>query len=175
MKIIACLGNPGKKYSRNRHNIGFMAGVYLAEKYSIDVSRTRNNALYGTGRIDGRDVMIVFPQTYMNLSGEAVIALMKSSGAHFSDLLVIHDELELPFGDLKTKEGGGHKGHNGLRSIIQVGGSADFTRLRFGIGRPESQMSVADYVLSDFTSSEMSQMQSLMEKLEALVLSVISK
>lgn len=117
---------------------------------------------------------MLLPQTYMNRSGDAVVPQMKSAGVRFDRLIVIHDELELPFGDIRTKFGGGHKGHNGLRSIMEQGGSGDFHRIRFGIGRPQTDMSVADYVLSDFTRDESARFPELLSRVKELVEGIIA-
>ena len=155
MKIIACLGNPGKKYISHRHNAGFILGRYIAEEFCISVKKKMFSSLCGSGKIDGADVLILFPQTFMNKSGIAVSSAMCYYGSNPGDIIVVHDEIELPFGELRTKFGGGHKGQNGIRSIIEATGSPDFHRLRFGVGRPVNQdASVADYVLSDFSHDE---------------------
>jgi peptidyl-tRNA hydrolase, PTH1 family len=162
MKIIACLGNPGEKYRFTRHNIGALAGESLALHYGIQISRKGFSALYGTGKIGIHDIILLFPQTFMNLSGQSVSAALSFYKADENDLIVIHDEIELPFGDIRRKKGGGHKGHNGLRSIMQQIGSPDFQRLRFGVGRPSNEhIQVADHVLSEFSSDEKSRLESL--------------
>ena len=146
MKIIACLGNPGRKYRKTRHNVGFIIGEFLSDFHSISVNKKQFSSITGTGKINGTDVCIIMPQTYMNNSGSAVRGAMDFYRAEIEDLIVVHDEIELPFGEVKTKFGGGHKGHNGLRSIIQHTGSADFHRIRIGVGRPENEhLTVADF------------------------------
>ncbi len=153
MKIIACLGNPGDKYRQNRHNAGFLLGEYLCSHFGITINKKGFSSVYGTGRFHTHDVLFLFPQTFMNLSGQAVSAALSFYKEDASSLIVLHDEIELSFGDIRKKSGGGHKGHNGLRSIIQCAGSAEFQRLRIGVGRPDVG-EVADYVLSDFSRSE---------------------
>lgn len=156
MKIIACLGNPGKKYNRNRHNIGFIIGEYLARACAIQPSQKVFSSFAGQGKIDATPVLLLFPQTFMNNSGIAVAAALEYYRETPDNLIVIHDEIELPFGEYRVKFGGGHKGHNGIRSILQHINSPDFHRLRFGVGRPDNpQIGVADYVLSNFTQDEM--------------------
>lgn len=163
MIIIACLGNPGKKYNRTRHNAGFIAGEYIASKEGISINKKAFNSETGTGKIRGKDVLLMFPQTYMNNSGTAVQKGLKFYNTSPSNLLVIHDDLELPFGQIKTKFSGGHKGHNGIRSIMAETGSADFHRIRFGIGRPENpHISVSDHVLANFTADEIKAMEELL-------------
>lgn len=156
MIIITCLGNPGKKYIRNRHNAGSILGQRLSEKYDIPINKKSSNSTYGTGKIEGADILLQFPQTFMNRSGAAVKDALNYYDETPENLIIIHDEIELPFGEIKIKFGGGHKGHNGIRSIIQEIGSSDFHRIRIGVGRPEDEnRSVADHVLSNFTGDEM--------------------
>jgi PTH1 family peptidyl-tRNA hydrolase len=153
MKIIACLGNPGERYRFTRHNIGFLVGEYLASRYDIPITRKGFSAVYGTGRILTHEVLFLFPQTFMNQSGQSVQAALSFYKEDAESLIVMHDEIELPFGEIRKKRGGGHKGHNGLRSIIQTLSSPDFERLRFGVGRPDAG-DVSDYVLSPFSPDE---------------------
>ena len=154
MKIIVGLGNPGRKYERTRHNAGFMVLDELAKNLYADIAQEKYFALIAKARIDSEQVVLVKPQTYMNESGRAVAAAVKGSYADVSDLLVIHDELDLPSGFVRVKIGGGHGGHNGLRSIIEHLGSADFVRVRIGISRPSPDRDTADYVLSPFLAEE---------------------
>jgi PTH1 family peptidyl-tRNA hydrolase len=154
MKIIVGLGNPGKKYERTRHNAGFMALDELAKNLHCDVAQDKYHALIGKARIDSEAAVLAKPQTYMNDSGRAVAAILRETYAPVSDLMVIHDELDLPLGTVRVKIGGGHGGHNGLRSLIEYLGSPDFIRVRIGIGRPALNMDPADYVLSPFFAEE---------------------
>ncbi|MBN2040013.1 MAG: aminoacyl-tRNA hydrolase [Spirochaetes bacterium] len=155
MKIITFLGNPGRKYKKTRHNAGFIIGEILAEEFNINIGLKKFHSMYGRGRARGNDVVLVFPQTYMNKSGVSVNEVLQFFNEVPDNLLVVHDEIELPFGEIKVKAGGGHKGHNGLRSIIQNINSAEFTRIRIGVGRPgHPDMEVADYLLSGFSKEE---------------------
>jgi PTH1 family peptidyl-tRNA hydrolase len=154
MNIIVGLGNPGGKYARTRHNAGFMAIEALAESLRADIAQEKHHALLGRVRIDSREAVLVKPQTFMNESGRAVGAVLRSSYAGIADLVVIHDELDLPLGTVRVKIGGGHGGHNGLRSLIEHLGSAEFVRIRIGIGRPDPGMDAADYVLGQFRAEE---------------------
>lgn len=148
--LVVGLGNPGTKYENNRHNIGQLVLDELAgEKFKSH--RTNSSILQKV--IAGQKVVLAKPSSFMNRSGGPVSSLLKYFDLPTSKLLVIHDELDLDFGVLKLKTGGGHAGHNGLRDIIAAT-DADFHRLRFGIGRPPGQMPTADYVLKDFASSE---------------------
>ncbi len=174
MKIIVCLGNPGRKYKKNRHNAGMITGETLAEKYGIRVKKKQHSSITGEGNIDGFKVMMYFPQTYMNNSGMAVNQAMQHYHLSHQDLVVLHDEIELPFGEVRDKFGGGHKGQNGLRSIIQETGSADFYRVRIGVGRPDNpHMTVADWVLSNFTSEQLKMMDEIAQKATDSLLSCL--
>ena len=176
MIILAFLGNPGNKYSRTRHNIGFIFGEHFASTHGIKINKKSFSAETGTGRIEGCDTLLLFPQTFMNLSGQSVARAMDFYNVKPGELIVVHDELELPFGDIKLKTGGGHKGHNGLRSIIAESGSPDFHRIRFGIGRPVNpQMDVADYVLSNFSKDEFDKLPERISAASDLILSTIQK
>lgn len=162
MKLIAGLGNPGTRYAATRHNIGFMVAEKLAERHSIAIKRKGYSALYGVGRIATREAAILLPQTFMNRSGASVQGAMAGLKTNIEDLVVIHDEIDLPFGTLRLKRGGGHGGHNGLRSIGQSIGSPDYLRVRVGVGRPEHG-EVSDYVLSPFASDERKHLVRLVE------------
>jgi len=164
--MVAGLGNPGPKYQKNRHNAGFL--VLDAFAASLDGTGgsggTKRGATVMKGELpDDVEVVCVWPGQFMNLSGGSVCPLMKDYGIAIENLLVIHDEIELPFGEIRLKKGGGHKGHNGLRDIIQRCGSSDFTRLRFGVGRPDHP-DVAGYVLSDFAVQERDRFSELFER-----------
>jgi PTH1 family peptidyl-tRNA hydrolase len=155
MKIVVVgLGNPGKKYERTRHNAGFMAADELARRLRIEISQEKCHSLIGRGRIETAQIVLAKPQTYMNESGRAVAALLQDFSVSPDDLIVIHDELDLPLGTVRIKTGGGHGGHNGLRSIIEFLGTSDFTRVRMGIGRPAPGVDSADHVLSSFRADE---------------------
>jgi peptidyl-tRNA hydrolase, PTH1 family len=154
LKIVAGLGNPGSKYEGTRHNIGAMVACRLAAKHGIALKKSGYQGLYGVGKVDGVEVTILLPQTFMNLSGASVGSACKSLGLVPGDLIVVHDEIEIPFGTLRVKVGGGHGGHNGLRSVNAVLGSGDYIRLRVGVGRPPQGGDVAGYVLSRFAAVE---------------------
>lgn len=147
--LIVGLGNPGRKYRGNRHNIGFMAVDALATAYDIQNSKVQNKAIVGNGRIQNLPVIIAKPQTYMNSSGDAVGPLARYYKVPPENVLIIYDELDLPFGTIRLRERGGSGGHNGMKSIINHLGE-DFPRLRLGIGRPAGQMPVPAHVLQDF-------------------------
>lgn len=152
--LITGLGNPGRGHLYNRHNIGFMVVDRLAARHGIDMKRVQSKAIVGSGRIDGRPVVLAKPQTFMNLSGEAVGPLVNYYKVPLAHILVVYDELDIPFGVLRLREKGGAGGHNGMRSIIQHLGN-EFARLRMGIGRPPGRMEAAAYVLQDFGRDEL--------------------
>ena len=154
MKIVIGLGNPGRKYERTRHNAGFMAVDEIASRLRFDLSAEKYHALVGKGRIDGEEALLAKPQTFMNESGRSVRAALRYTTAGVADLIVVHDELDLPLGTVRVKVGGGHGGHNGLRSIIDHLGSPEFIRVRVGVGRPAIGLDPADYVLSTFLPGE---------------------
>jgi PTH1 family peptidyl-tRNA hydrolase len=174
MFIVACLGNPGKKYQKNRHNIGFMIGERLMRTYDISVSSSKFHARSGKSIIQMREILLLLPQSYMNMSGVSVRKALEYYKLAPERLAVIHDEIELPFGKIKKKFGGGHKGHNGIRSIISEIGTPDFHRIRFGIGRPDPpETTVSDHVLSDFTEDELEKINELAPAAIEMLLSII--
>jgi len=154
MKIIIGLGNPGRKYERTRHNAGFLAVDQIARDLRFSLSQEKYHAFIGKCRIGDEDALVAKPQTFMNESGRSVGAVLRYTYAKPADLIVVHDELDLPLGTVRVKTGGGHGGHNGLRSIIEHIGTPDFIRIRVGVGRPAPGRDAADYVLSPFTAEE---------------------
>jgi PTH1 family peptidyl-tRNA hydrolase len=167
--LIVGLGNPGPKYAATRHNIGFAVVDGLAAHLGAKLSRhKRAMALAAEGRVGvpgaGESVVLVEPLSFMNESGGPVKALMGFYGVDAAHLVVIHDELDLPLGSIRTKLGGGDNGHNGLRSIRSSLGSGDFFRVRVGIGRPNGRQDPADYVLSGFGSAERVELPALTER-----------
>ncbi len=161
MKLIVGLGNPGRHYVNNRHNVGFQCVDYIARRQGIALSSRRAQSRLGIGEIGGTQVVLAKPATFMNLSGEAVTALMGRYRLTAAKLLVIYDDLDLPLGQVRIRARGSSGGHNGMKSIIAHLGSQDFPRLRVGIAPPESGTDVGgkavdavDYVLSDFTAEE---------------------
>lgn len=148
-QLIVGLGNPGRKYRGNRHNIGFMALDHLAAAHGIESRKVQHKAIVGHGRIAGQPVVLAKPQTFMNLSGNAVGPLANFYKIPPARILVIYDELDLPFGTLRLRQSGGSGGHNGMKSLINHLGDG-FPRLRLGIGRPPGRMPIEAYVLQDF-------------------------
>lgn len=149
--LIVGLGNPGPDYAKTRHNVGFWVVDELARRYDIKVSTKERKAFTGDGIINGKRVLLAKPQTYMNLSGESVRALMDFYRIELEQIIIVHDDLDTPLGTLRLRKTGGHGGQNGLRNIIMhTGGNQSFSRLRFGIGRPPGRMAARDYVLQPF-------------------------
>jgi peptidyl-tRNA hydrolase, PTH1 family len=154
---VVGLGNPGPGYAGNRHNIGAMVLDELAARAGTKLSTgkgARARALSGEGRLAGRRVVLARPTSYMNESGAPVRALLDYHSIPLADLVVIHDDLDLPFATVRLKRGGGEGGHNGLRSISRSTGSKDYLRVRVGIGRPPGRQDPADFVLRDFSATE---------------------
>ncbi len=162
--LLVGLGNPGRVYTRNRHNVGFMVIDALARQLNLGTPRLQMKALIQNGHLDGHRVILAKPQTYMNLSGEAVGSLVRYYKIPLAHLLVIHDDLDLPFGVIRLRPGGGAGGHKGLISIIERLGTQAFPRLRFGIGRPPGRMDPADYVLQDFSESDQPALDLLIDR-----------
>jgi PTH1 family peptidyl-tRNA hydrolase len=152
--IIAGLGNPGPEYASTRHNAGQMVLAVLADRIGARFKAHRSRCEIAEGRLANQPVTLARPLSYMNLSGAPVTALTGFYKTSPQRLVVIHDELDIPFGTVRLKLGGGDNGHNGLRSISQALGTRDYYRVRFGIGRPPGRMDAASYVLHDFTSAE---------------------
>lgn len=153
MQLFVGLGNPGAQYAVNRHNIGFMALDRIAQAHDFSPWRSKFDALTAEGLLDGRKVMLIKPQTFMNLSGQSVGAAIRFFKLCASNVTVFHDELDLAPGKLRCKQGGGHAGHNGLRSLHQHIGP-DYARVRLGIGHPGDRRLVSTYVLNDFSRTD---------------------
>lgn len=154
MWLIVGLGNPGNEYDGTRHNVGFEVVDALAERASAAFSDRKFKARLGRGKLEGQECLFMKPQTFMNLSGESVGPALGFYKLTTTDVVVLHDDLDLDVGRLKLKQGGGHGGHNGLRSLIEHLPDANFVRVRIGVGRPPPRWDVADYVLSRFRSEE---------------------
>ena len=155
--LVVGLGNPGPGYAGNRHNVGAMVLDELADRAGVKLSPgkgARSRALVGEGRLAGRRVVLARPTCYMNESGGPVRGLLDYSKIAVDDLVVVHDELDIPFAAVRLKRGGGEGGHNGLRSISRSAGTRDYLRVRVGIGRPPGRQDPADFVLKDFSATE---------------------
>ncbi len=162
--LIAGLGNPGSEYAGNRHNCGFMVTDVLADRMGAPFKRDRSRARVAVGRLVGYPVTLAKPQTFMNLSGRPVAALRTFYKIPVEHIVVIHDELDIPFGAIRLKQGGGDNGHNGLRSVTAALGTRDYLRVRVGIGRPPGRMDPADFVLHDFSAAERKALPDVLER-----------
>jgi peptidyl-tRNA hydrolase, PTH1 family len=152
--LIVGLGNPGPDYRHNRHNVGFMVVDALARAANIPIQRVEQRALLGKGLLNDERVILAKPQTYMNNSGQSVAPLARFYKIPLEHILIVHDDLDLPFGSLRLRPVGGTGGQKGMESIVNKLGTRDFPRLRVGIGRPPGRMDPADYVLHDFDPSQ---------------------
>ena len=151
--LLVGLGNPGPKYETTRHNIGFMAVDRVSDRHRISLTQQKFHGRYGSGRVGDAKVSLLEPQTFMNLSGKAVAEAARFFRIEPDHIVVLHDEIDLDFGTVRVKIGGGHGGHNGLRDIIDKIGSKEFIRLRLGVGRP-THGDVTNWVLSPFAKDE---------------------
>jgi len=173
--LVVGLGNPGEKYKNHRHNIGFMCLDELARGYKITLTHSRFHARTGEGKVAGTDIILVRPQTFMNLSGEAVGKLVRRHRVKPENLVVAHDEMDLPPGKIRLRSGGS-SGHKGINSIIEHTGTGEFIRVRVGVGRPDAgeqgktgREDIIDHVLGDFTAEE----QAIVDKVIPLVAEAI--
>jgi peptidyl-tRNA hydrolase, PTH1 family len=162
--LVAGLGNPGPEFAGNRHNVGFMCADLLASRVGTTFKRDRSRAMVASGLLAGTPVIIAKPMSFMNVSGGPVRALRAFYKLPPDRVLVVHDELDLPFGTIRLKLGGGDNGHNGLRSVTASLGTRDYYRLRVGIGRPPGRMDPADYVLSNFSGAERAELPELVDR-----------
>ncbi|MGB4106266.1 MAG: aminoacyl-tRNA hydrolase [Alphaproteobacteria bacterium] len=153
--LIAGLGNPGDKYVRNRHNIGFMAAEKIAQAYGFSSFKSKYKGLVAEGSIKGHKVILLMPQTFMNLSGESVQQAVRFYKIALERIVALYDEIELPPGKMRVKKGGGNAGHNGLKSLDEHLPGTNYWRVRLGVGRPpHKEMDVADYVLGNFATDD---------------------
>jgi peptidyl-tRNA hydrolase, PTH1 family len=178
--LVVGLGNPGPAYAGNRHNVGAMVVAQLAADLGVKLSAHRSRAQVAEARLapsggrPGERVVLAVPTSYMNESGGQVTSAVRFFKVEPERLLVVHDELDLPFGDLMLKLGGGEGGHNGLRSISRALGTRDYSRLRIGIGRPPGRMDAADFVLRDFSPAERRELPLLLEEAADAVEDVVT-
>lgn len=169
MKIIFGLGNPGKKYEKTKHNIGFLAIDQIAQDLGLTFTKTKFKALYAEGNVGTEKVILVKPQTFMNLSGESVQPWLDFYDLDYDDMAVIYDDMDLPVGKIRFRKKGGSGGHNGMKSIIQHLKTQEFNRVRVGVGRPFSGQSVISHVLSRFTKDEVTDLQYAINAISAAV------
>ncbi|WP_431958229.1 aminoacyl-tRNA hydrolase [Nocardia lijiangensis] len=163
--LVIGLGNPGPEYERTRHNVGFLVADVLAERVGGRFAvHKKSGADLLQARLDGRQVLIAKPRSYMNLSGRPVAALARFFSVPPTEVIVVHDELDLPFGAVKLKRGGGEGGHNGLRSISSALTTKEYVRTRIGIGRPPGRQDPADFVLKPFSTPERKEVPVIVEQ-----------
>lgn len=176
--LLVGLGNPGKEYARHRHNVGFMVADLLADRVGAKFGRHRRAvAEVAEGRLGfgGPKLVLIKPLTYMNLSGGPVAALAQFYKVPPAQVVAVHDELDIPYGQLRVKCGGGEGGHNGLRSMSKSLGTKDYVRVRFGIGRPPGRQDPADFVLSDFSSVERKELEFLVDRAADVAEAVVTR
>jgi PTH1 family peptidyl-tRNA hydrolase len=165
--LVIGLGNPGPEYARHRHNVGYLVVDLLASRMGVKFGRHRKavaEAAEGRLSIGGPRVVLAKPLTYMNLSGGAGVGLASFYKVPIEQIIAVHDELDLPFGAIRLKRGGGENGHNGLRSLSKSFGTREYLRARFGIGRPPGRQDPADFVLSDFSAAERKELDFLVDR-----------
>lgn len=167
--LLVGLGNPGREYRTSRHNAGFMVIDQLTADLGVKLTRVQNRALTGSGVMGGAKIVLAKPQTFMNLSGESVSGLVRFYKIPHEHLMVIHDDIDLPFGVLRLRPGGGSAGQKGVQSIIERIGSQDFPRLRIGIGRPAGSRGGAGYVLQHFHAEEQKELPFLLDAAAAAI------
>jgi PTH1 family peptidyl-tRNA hydrolase len=155
MKIVVGLGNPGIKYAGTRHNMGFSAITEIADRYNVRIDRAECKSLTGRALINGEKVLLAMPQTFMNLSGEAVSQLLHYYKCTPEDLIIIYDDIDLDVGGVRIREKGSAGGHNGMKNIIQLIGTNEFDRVRLGVGRKPEGWDLADHVLSRFPEEQL--------------------
>lgn len=154
MILVVGLGNPGKKYTQTKHNVGFLVVDEVGGRIGIELSKKKFKGIYGEGSIGGSKLMLLKPETYMNLSGEAVSSIKNFYDIPTDNIIVVHDDMDLPLGHIKIKSGGGSAGHNGIKSIISRLGTDDFKRVRMGIGKPLVKDEGVSHVLTGFKGGE---------------------
>ncbi|MGB2955588.1 MAG: aminoacyl-tRNA hydrolase [Anaerolineales bacterium] len=171
--LIVGLGNPGREYRNNRHNIGFMVLDQLAGKLDTSFSKMKMNALMTAVRYKGCRIILLKPQTFMNLSGKAAASFIRFYKLPLENLLVVYDDVDLPFQALRLRPNGGDAGQKGVRSIIQELGTKDFPRLRVGINRPPGRMSVSSYVLLNFSDQEVETLSFVLDQAADAILAFV--
>ena len=165
MKLIVGLGNPGSEHLNNRHNVGFMALDNLSKHYKFEDWRSKLDGMFATTSFGSEKLILVKPQTFMNLSGICVAKFKKFFKITVDNIFVIYDDIDLGFGEVKIKQGGGDAGHKGVRSISQHLQTKDFNRIRLGIGRPDTRQEVSSFVLSNFSKTERGKVLVLIQNL----------
>ena len=167
--LVVGLGNPGREYRDTRHNIGFMVIDKLCAVLGASINKVQAKALIGSGMLEGRKIILAKPQTFMNLSGQAVGGLLRFYKVPVEQLIIAHDDLDLPLGTVRIRPGGGSAGQKGIASTIQQLGTQNFARLRLGIGRPPGQMDPSAYVLQRFSAGEQDDLTLVLDRAAAAV------
>lgn len=175
MHLVVGLGNPGGRYARTRHNAGFLVVDRLAERWGASVDRNQFKAHVGSARIRDASAVLCKPQTFMNLSGESVVSLRGYYKVPDADVLVVHDEVDLPFGEVRLKQGGGHGGHNGLRDLQSRLSGGGFGRVRVGVGRPPAGWDTADYVLAAWSPEQEAGLDEVIDRAADAVEAVLNE
>jgi len=173
--IIVGLGNPGREYRDNRHNVGFMLIDRLSVRLNARLSRVQAKALVGSVNYEGDKLILAKPQTYMNLSGQSIQGLARFYKLPLENMIVAHDDMDLPFGTIRIRPGGGPGGQKGVASAIERLGTKDFRRLRIGIGRPPGRMDPSAYVLQDFAQGDLTLLSEILDHAADAVLTFVSE
>lgn len=174
MFLIIGLGNPGSKYTKTRHNIGFEAIRKISSKYNIVLDQKKHKAILGSGYIVGQKVILVQPQTYMNLSGESLRELLDFYKLSMEDIILIYDDISLAVGDIRIRKQGSAGGHNGVKSVIQHGGTDEFIRIKVGVDEKPQEWDLADYVLSQFDKSDEKKVEETLDVVVEAVTTIVT-
>lgn len=173
MYLIVGLGNPETDYARTRHNMGFDTINVIAKKYKIEMTRTKFNSIFGMGTIEGKKVVLVKPQTFMNLSGQAVREFVNFYKINMEDVIIIYDDMDIEKGIMKIRKKGGPGSHNGMKSVVQELATQEFPRIRVGIGKPEHKNDAINYVLGYIPDDEYEVLQIGVEKASKAIEEII--
>jgi peptidyl-tRNA hydrolase, PTH1 family len=175
LRLVVGLGNPGKTYSKTRHNAGFMVVDKISDDFSIALEKRKFDARFGIGAVNDVKIVLAKPMAYMNRSGPQIQKIAGYFRILCEDILVVHDDIDLVFGRLKIKEKGGDGGHRGVRSIIDAFGGGDFTRLRIGVGRPDAERGASDYVLGKFSLEERKVLSQIITTAKDAIVTILCK
>jgi PTH1 family peptidyl-tRNA hydrolase len=175
LRLVVGLGNPGKTYSKTRHNAGFMVVDKISDDFSIALEKRKFDARFGIGVVNDVKIVLAKPMAYMNRSGPQIQKIAGYFRILCEDILVVHDDIDLVFGRLKIKEKGGDGGHRGVRSIIDAFGGGDFTRLRIGVGRPDAERGASDYVLGKFSLEESKVLSQIITTAKDAIVTILCK
>lgn len=167
-------GNPGENYKNTRHNVGFMVIDKLSEKLDIRVNKNKFKGTVGEGKIGGKSVILLKPETYMNLSGDSVMEITNFYKVQFEDILIVYDDIDIEFGKIRIKPEGSSGTHNGMRSVSDMLNTHDFPRVRIGIGHPPIKMSLADYVLMPFGQDDLDELNKVIDMAAEAVIEIIN-